>query len=76
MSAYAGDDPRIKFHGFRRNVASAMEHCDVIALPHAGTLRAGLSEAMAASRPVLTTRTDGLASHVSAGAVDIGENSI
>lgn len=72
----ATNHPRITFHGFTSDVPFAMESCDMVAMPSRWEPYGLVAmEAMAASRPVLTTKTDGLATHIHNGATDIGENS-
>jgi glycosyltransferase involved in cell wall biosynthesis len=76
LQALARDRSNIVFKGFVHNPAPAMEACDVIAMPSRWEPYGLVAiEAMAAGRPVVCSRADGLSGHIAAGAIDVGENS-
>lgn len=75
LMALAGGDPRIVFNGFAENPAAAMAACDMIAMPSRWEPYGMVAiEAMAAARPLVCSRADGLLGHIRAGAIDVGEN--
>ncbi|TNB46722.1 glycosyltransferase family 4 protein [Martelella lutilitoris] len=71
----AGNDPRIVFQGYAESPAAAMASCDVIAMPSRYEPYGLVAlEAMAAGRPVIASRADGLAGHIANGAAGVGDN--
>ncbi|MCP1199065.1 glycosyltransferase family 4 protein [Notoacmeibacter sp. MSK16QG-6] len=73
----AGCHPRIAFHGYVPNTADAVAQCDAIAMPSRWEPYGLVAlEAMAAGRPLLCPRIDGLSDHIRSGATNIGENSV
>ncbi|MCF1502427.1 glycosyltransferase family 4 protein [Afifella sp. H1R] len=77
LKARAKNNPKIVFKGYTSDVPEAMAACDAIALPSRWEPYGLVAiEAMAADRPVLCPRHDGLVGHIAAGARDIGENSV
>ncbi|RLQ88863.1 glycosyltransferase family 4 protein [Notoacmeibacter ruber] len=77
LTAMADDHPRIAFHGYLADTATAVRHCDLIAMPSRWEPYGLVAlESMAAGRPLLCPRIDGLNDHIKSGATDIGENSV
>ena len=75
LKAQAGNNPSIVFKGFVQSPALAMAECDIIAMPSRWEPYGLVAiEAMAASRPLICSRADGLADHIAAGAYDVREN--
>ncbi|WP_114390601.1 glycosyltransferase family 4 protein [Notoacmeibacter marinus] len=73
----AADHPRIAFHGYLADTSKAVAQCDIIAMPSRWEPYGLVAlEAMAAGRPVLCSRADGLNDHIRNKATDIGENSV
>ena len=75
LKVLAGGKTNIVFKGFANDPAAAMAGCDLVAMPSRWEPYGLVAlEAMAAGRPVICARVDGLATHISAGAIDVGEN--
>ncbi|WMS42790.1 glycosyltransferase [Acuticoccus sp. MNP-M23] len=75
LVALAAGQPNIVFKGFAANPAEAIAECDVIAMPSRWEPFGLVAlEALAASRPVICPRADGMACHLVAGAIDVQEN--
>jgi glycosyltransferase involved in cell wall biosynthesis len=75
LRALAEACPNIVFKGYVSQPARAFAACDIVAMPSRYEPYGLVAiEAMAARRPVLCTRVDGLIGHIRAGAIDIGEN--
>lgn len=73
----AGCDPRIAFHGYQPDTSKAIAQCDAIAMPSRWEPYGLVAlESMAAGRPLLCPRVDGLNDHIENGATNIGENSV
>jgi D-inositol-3-phosphate glycosyltransferase len=72
----AGGQSNIVFEGYASAPATAMAACDIIAMPSRWEPYGMVAmEAMAANRPLICARVDGLLDHIEAGAIDVGENS-
>ncbi len=73
----AGDDPRIRFHGWLDDSADAVAACDTLLVPSRwepyGLV---VLEGLAAGRLVLCSQADGLTDHVTGGAIAVGGASI
>ncbi len=75
LRALAEGHGNITFRPFTSDPAGAMAECDAVAMPSRWEPYGLVAlEAMAAGRPLLTTRCDGLRDHLANGAIDIGEN--
>ncbi len=63
-----GTGTRVHFHGFRRDIYAYLAHCDALLMPslHEG-LPYTLLEAMALGRPIIASRTGGLAEVIEDG---------
>ena len=76
LEALAAGDPFIAFKGYAADTAAALAASDVVAMPSRWEPYGLVAlEAMAARRPVLCARVDGLSDHIANGAIDIGGNS-
>ena len=70
----AGGDPRIEFYPFTETPAAAYAACDIVAAPSEWEPYGLVAlEARAAGRPVLASRTDGLADQIGEGCVEVAE---
>ncbi len=68
----AQGDPRIVFHGFTDDPAGAMARVDAVAMPSRREPYGLVAlEAMAAGRPLLVSRVDGLLDHSLNGAIPV-----
>lgn len=75
LVALAEGDPRIVFHGHVDDPVAAMQSVDVVAMPSRREPYGLVAlEALAASRPVLVSRTDGLRDHIVNGAISVDQN--
>lgn len=75
LAALVEGRDNIAFFPFTDDPAGAMGACDAVAMPSRWEPYGLVAlEAMAAGRPLLTTRCDGLRDHLANGAIDIGEN--
>lgn len=76
LEELAADLPTVAFKGFAENPAEAIAACDIIAMPSRWEPYGLVAiEAMAAGRPLICPRADGLEEHIAAGAIDVGGNS-
>lgn len=77
LEAMAASLPNVEMKGFAADPSAAIAACDVIAIPSRWEPYGLVAlEAMAAGRPVLCPRVDGLADHIANGAVEIGANTV
>lgn len=61
LEEHAGDDPRLRFAGFREDVADVLGAADFVVHPSdADALPTALVHALAASRPVIASRVGGI----------------
>jgi glycosyltransferase involved in cell wall biosynthesis len=75
LEVLAQGSRNVVFEGFAADPAAAMAKCDLVAMPSRWEPYGLVAiEAMAAGRPLLTTRCDGLADHIRNGAIDVGQN--
>jgi glycosyltransferase involved in cell wall biosynthesis len=75
LTELANGDPKIIFHGHTNDPVAAMQGLDVVAMPSKReTYGLVALEAMAAGRMLLVSGVDGLADHVSNGAIKVSEN--
>ena len=75
LKTQAGNHANIVFKGFTNNPAAAMAACDVIAMPSRWEPYGLVAlEAMAASRPLVCSRVDGLDTHIAGGAIEVATN--
>jgi glycosyltransferase involved in cell wall biosynthesis len=73
LEALAGGDPAIVFHGHAPDPVAAMAAVDAIAMPSRREPYGLVAlEALAAGRPLLVSRADGLRDHAENGAVAVG----
>jgi glycosyltransferase involved in cell wall biosynthesis len=75
LKAMAKGQDNVVFKGSVVDPAAALAACDVVAMPSRWDAD-GMSalEAMAASRPVVCSHTDGAEAHIRAGAIEVGCN--
>ena len=72
LESLAGDNPAIVFHGHVSDPASAMSSVDAIAMPSRREPYGLVAlEALAAARPLLVSRADGLQDHAADGAIPV-----
>ncbi|MBW8638923.1 glycosyltransferase family 4 protein [Hoeflea sp. WL0058] len=77
LETLAAGKPNIVFHGYVENTAEAMARCHAVAMPSRWEPFGLVAlETMAAGRPLLCPRVDGLRQHISNGAIDIGDNTV
>lgn len=77
LEYHAANNPNIHINGYLPDTSMALAEVDAVAMPSRWEPYGLVAlEAMAAGRPVLASRVDGLNDHVRAGAVDIGENTV
>jgi glycosyltransferase involved in cell wall biosynthesis len=75
LTAQAADMTNVVFKGFAPNPAEAVAACDIIAMPSRWEPYGLVAvEAMAAGRPLVCSRVDGLAMAIAGGGIDVGEN--
>ncbi|QQA44725.1 glycosyltransferase family 4 protein [Pelagovum pacificum] len=73
----AAGDPRIRFMGFAADPAAAMADIDAVVMPSRWEAYGIVAiEALAARRPLLVNRVDGLIDHLELGAIPVGANSV
>ncbi len=72
LEALAKGDPNIIFHGFTDDPSSAMSRVDAVAMPSRREPYGLVAlEALAAGRPLLVSRVDGLIDHILNGALPV-----
>lgn len=77
LAALAATLPNVVFKGFAADPAAAIAACDVIVIPSRWEPYGLVAlEAIAARRPVLCPRVDGLSDHIANGAIEIGANNV
>jgi D-inositol-3-phosphate glycosyltransferase len=75
LRARAAGLGNVTFEGFANSPSDAMAECDIVAMPSRWEPYGMIAiEAMAAGRPVLCSRVDGLKNHIQNGAIAVAEN--
>lgn len=77
LEKIAAGNKNIIFRGAMDNIALALAECDIVAMPSRWEPYGLVAlEAMAAGRPVLCSKVDGLNQHISKGAIAVPENTV
>lgn len=77
LASMARTHRNVVFHGYSADTSAAVAECDAVAMPSRWEPYGLVAlEAMAAGRAVLCPRIDGLADHIEAGAIEIGDNGV